>query len=39
MIDQPEHKTAIIRREHFNAAHRLHNRLWSNEKNTEVFGI
>jgi 6-pyruvoyltetrahydropterin/6-carboxytetrahydropterin synthase len=38
MIDQPEHKTAIIRREHFNAAHRLHNRLWSNEKNIEVFG-
>lgn len=31
-------KTAITRREYFNAAHRLHNVLWSNEKNSEIFG-
>lgn len=31
-------KTAIIREEHFNAAHRLHNPDWSAEKNMEVFG-
>ena len=31
-------KTAIVRREHFNAAHRLHNSQWSNKKNLEIFG-
>lgn len=31
-------KTAIIRREHFNAAHRLHNPDWSDEKNKKIFG-
>lgn len=31
-------KTAIYRKEHFNAAHRLFNPLWSDEKNNEVFG-
>jgi 6-pyruvoyltetrahydropterin/6-carboxytetrahydropterin synthase len=31
-------KTAVIRREHFNAAHRLHNPSWSEEKNIAVFG-
>lgn len=31
-------KTAIIRCEHFNAAHRLHNSHWSDEKNLEIFG-
>ncbi len=31
-------KTAIIRREHFNAAHRLHNPAWSEEMNQHVFG-
>lgn len=31
-------RTAIIRKEHFNAAHRLHNPHWSEEKNKEVFG-
>jgi 6-pyruvoyltetrahydropterin/6-carboxytetrahydropterin synthase len=31
-------KTAIIRCEHFNAAHRLHNIKWSDEKNREIFG-
>jgi 6-pyruvoyltetrahydropterin/6-carboxytetrahydropterin synthase len=28
----------ITRREHFNAAHKLHNPAWSDEKNHEVFG-
>jgi 6-pyruvoyltetrahydropterin/6-carboxytetrahydropterin synthase len=31
-------RVAVFRREHFNAAHRLHNPAWSEEKNTEVFG-
>jgi 6-pyruvoyltetrahydropterin/6-carboxytetrahydropterin synthase len=31
-------KVAISRREHFNSAHRLHNKNWSNEKNLKVFG-
>lgn len=31
-------KTAIIRREHFNAAHRLHNPNWGEEKNIRIFG-
>lgn len=31
-------KTAITRTESFNAAHRLHNQNWSDEKNVEVFG-
>ncbi len=32
-------KTAIFRKGHFNAAHRLHNKNWSDEKNREVFGL
>lgn len=32
-------KTAVIRRAHFNAAHRLYNAHWSFEKNNEVFGL
>lgn len=32
------YKTAIIRKEHFNAAHRLHNENWSDEKNQKIFG-
>lgn len=28
----------VIRKEHFNAAHRLYNPNWSEEKNNEVFG-
>ena len=28
----------ITRREHFNAAHKLHNPNWSDEKNLETFG-
>ncbi len=31
-------KTAIIRCEHFNSAHRLHNNAWSEEKNRTIFG-
>lgn len=31
-------KVAVYRKEHFNAAHRLHNPDWSAEKNAEVFG-
>lgn len=31
-------KVAVIRKEHFNAAHRLYNASWSDEKNQEVFG-
>lgn len=38
MNKYPAHKTAIIRREHFNAAHRLHNNQWSEKKNLEIFG-
>ncbi len=29
---------AVFRREHFNAAHRLFNPAWDNDKNNEVFG-
>jgi 6-pyruvoyltetrahydropterin/6-carboxytetrahydropterin synthase len=31
-------KLAVSRKEHFNAAHRLHNPNWSMEKNDAVFG-
>jgi 6-pyruvoyltetrahydropterin/6-carboxytetrahydropterin synthase len=31
-------KTSIYRKEHFNAAHRLHNQQWGEEKNIDVFG-
>lgn len=31
-------KTAVYRRERFNAAHRLHNTSWTDAKNEEVFG-
>lgn len=34
----PMTKVAVYRKEHFNAAHRLHNPAWSDEKNREVFG-
>ena len=32
------HKVSVFRREHFNAAHRLHNSNWSDEKNLQIFG-
>ena len=31
-------RVAVYRLEHFNAAHRLHNPKWSDEKNQSVFG-
>ena len=31
-------KTAVLRKERFNAAHRLHNSNWTDEKNERVFG-
>ena len=31
-------KVAVFRKEHFNAAHRLHNPNWSEERNEEIFG-
>ena len=31
-------RVAVFRKEHFNAAHRLHNPNWSDEKNTRVYG-
>lgn len=31
-------KTSVFRRERFNAAHRLTNSSWTDEKNNEVFG-
>lgn len=31
-------KVAVYRKEHFNAAHRLHNDLLSDERNAELFG-
>ena len=31
-------KVAVFRKEHFNAAHRLHNPEWDESTNTEVFG-
>jgi 6-pyruvoyltetrahydropterin/6-carboxytetrahydropterin synthase len=32
-------KVAVFRKEHFNAAHRLHNPTWTEEKNDQVFGL
>ena len=32
-------RVAVFRRAHFNAAHRLNNPNWSDEKNQEVFGL
>ena len=31
-------KVAVFRKEHFNAAHRLHNPAWDEQKNDAVFG-
>ena len=31
-------KVSVYRREHFNAAHRLHNPAWDEQKNNTVFG-
>lgn len=32
------HRVAVYRKEHFNAAHRLYNPDWDDEKNNEIFG-
>jgi len=32
------YKVAVYRKEHFNAAHRLHNPAWDDATNTKVFG-
>ena len=32
-------RVTVCRKEHFNAAHRLHRADWSDEKNNEVFGL
>ncbi|MEM1216990.1 MAG: 6-carboxytetrahydropterin synthase [Bacteroidota bacterium] len=32
-------RIAAFRRAHFNAAHRLHNPAWSDERNAKVFGL
>lgn len=32
-------KVSVFRKGHFNAAHRLHNPAWSEERNKEVFGL
>ena len=32
-------KVTVSRKAHFNAAHRLYNKSWSQEKNDEVFGL
>ncbi|MEY3321398.1 MAG: hypothetical protein RLZZ417_981 [Bacteroidota bacterium] len=32
-------KIAAFRKAHFNAAHRLHNPDWSDEQNTQMFGL
>lgn len=31
-------RVSVFRKEHFNAAHRLHNPQWDDQKNEEVFG-
>lgn len=32
-------RISVFRRAHFNAAHRLHNPKWTDEKNEQVFGL
>ncbi len=32
-------KVAVYRKEHFNAAHRLHNPTWTDQENDDVFGL
>ncbi|MFZ1750675.1 MAG: 6-carboxytetrahydropterin synthase [Saprospiraceae bacterium] len=32
-------RVSVYRKAHFNAAHRLHNPIWTDEKNKEVFGL
>jgi 6-pyruvoyltetrahydropterin/6-carboxytetrahydropterin synthase len=37
-MNKANHRVAVFRREHFNAAHRLNNEAWSAEKNQQIFG-
>lgn len=37
-MNQNEKKVAVFRKEHFNAAHRIFNPAWDDQKNAEVFG-
>lgn len=32
-------RVSVFRKAHFNAAHRLHNPAWSDERNRAVFGL
>ncbi|MBE2246690.1 MAG: 6-carboxytetrahydropterin synthase [Candidatus Competibacteraceae bacterium] len=34
-----KHSVSVIRQEHFNAAHRLHNPAWDEETNRRIFGL
>ena len=34
-----DRKVAVFRKEHFNAAHRLHNPAWDEARNNAVFGL
>lgn len=33
-----DNKVSVFRKEHFNAAHRLNNPTWDNDKNSRIFG-
>jgi 6-pyruvoyltetrahydropterin/6-carboxytetrahydropterin synthase len=37
-MNQQGHRVAVFRKEHFNAAHRLHNAAWSDAENQRIFG-
>lgn len=37
-MDEGNKKVAVFRKEHFNAAHRIFNPAWDDQKNAEVFG-
>jgi 6-pyruvoyltetrahydropterin/6-carboxytetrahydropterin synthase len=37
-LNKMNFKIAVTRKEHFNSAHRLHNPMWSDEKNKYIFG-
>jgi 6-pyruvoyltetrahydropterin/6-carboxytetrahydropterin synthase len=36
--DNMKQRVAVVRREHFNAAHRLYRKDWTDEQNTDTFG-
>ncbi|MDB0011541.1 6-carboxytetrahydropterin synthase [Crocinitomicaceae bacterium] len=37
-METSNYKVSVVRCEHFNAAHRLHNPKWNDKQNQEVFG-